>query len=46
MILKLGMKHLGMDLYKTCINHYVTGTLETAHSRGISDESMLRFEGF
>ena len=21
MILKLGMKHLGMELYKVCINH-------------------------
>ena len=48
-------KHFSLPLTKVDIHFghvrmyampYVTGTLETAHSRGISDEFMLRFEGF
>ena len=39
MILKLGMKHLGIDLYKICINHdplvtltfFTTRSTEVAH---------------
>ena len=38
MILKLGMKHLGMELYKVCINHDpgMTLTCFTARSTQVA----------